>query len=114
MKVCLDYGSNGFRILSCSFNFWFRHGFVCGIVGLVLGVVRYPVVMNVEPSSSLNVGTNVGVSTLGAITATIRHYRQGNVQYHRFLVLAATGTASQEGLEITIKFCWPKFIKPTQ
>jgi uncharacterized membrane protein YfcA len=71
----------------------FAIGFVGGMVGLVLGVVRYPVVMNVEPSLSLTAGTNLGVSTLGAITATIRHYRQGNVRYRSFLVLAATGAA---------------------
>jgi uncharacterized protein len=66
-------------------------GFVGGMVGLVLGVVRYPIVLNVEPSLSLTAGTNLGVSTLGAITATIRHYRQGNIRYRPFIILAATG-----------------------
>jgi uncharacterized protein len=66
-------------------------GFVGGMVGLVLGVVRYPVVLNAEPSLSLTAGTNLGVSTLGAITATLRHYRQGNIRYRPFMILAATG-----------------------
>lgn len=51
-------------------------GFVGGTVGLVLGVVRYPAVMSIETSVSITAGTNLGVSTLGAITAAIRHYRQ--------------------------------------
>jgi uncharacterized membrane protein YfcA len=51
-------------------------GFVGGMVGLVLGVVRFPVVMSVETSVSITAGTNLGVSTLGAITAAIRHYHQ--------------------------------------
>jgi uncharacterized protein len=69
----------------------FAIGFVGGMVGLVLGVVRFPVVMNVEPSLSITAGTNLGVSTLGAITASIRHYRQRNIQLRTFTILAATG-----------------------
>ena len=71
--------------------FGFVVGFVGGTVGLVLGVVRYPVELNAEPSLSLTAGTNLGVGTLGAITATIRHYRQGNIRYRPFIILAATG-----------------------
>ena len=51
-------------------------GFVGGMVGLVLGVIRFPLVMRVETSVSITAGTNLGVSTLGAITAAIRHYHQ--------------------------------------
>lgn len=69
----------------------FAIGFVGGMVGLVLGVVRFPVVMNVEPSLSITAGTNLGVSTLGAIIASIRHYRQRNIQLRTFTILAATG-----------------------
>ena len=63
-------------------------GFVGGMVGLVLGVVRYPVVMSIETSVSITAGTNLGVSTLGAITAAIRHYRQKNIQFRAFIFLA--------------------------
>lgn len=66
-------------------------GFVGGMVGLVLGVVRFPVVMNFETSISITAGTNLGVSTLGAIAAAIRHYRLRNIQFRPFLILAATG-----------------------
>jgi uncharacterized protein len=71
----------------------FSIGFIGGMVGLVLGAVRFPVVMNVETSISITAGTNLGVSTLGAITAAIRHYRQRNIQYRPFVILAATGAA---------------------
>jgi uncharacterized membrane protein YfcA len=66
-------------------------GFVGGMVGLVLGVVRFPVVMSVETSVSITAGTNLGVSTLGAITAAIRHYRQNNIHFRVFVVMAITG-----------------------
>ena len=69
----------------------FAIGFVGGMVGLVLGVVRYPVVMSIETSVSITAGTNLGVSTLGAITAAIRHYRQKNIQFRVFISLALTG-----------------------
>jgi uncharacterized protein len=68
-------------------------GFVGGMVGLVLGVVRFPVVMSVETSVSITAGTNLGVSTLGAITAAIRHYRQKNIQFYAFVFLATAGAA---------------------
>ena len=68
-------------------------GFVGGMVGLVLGVVRFPVVMSVETSASITAGTNLGVSTLGAITAAIRHYRQRNIQLRAFIILGITGAA---------------------
>ena len=68
-------------------------GFVGGMVGLVLGVVRFPVVMSIETSVSITAGTNLGVSTLGAITAAIRHYRQKNIQFQSFVFLGTTGAA---------------------
>lgn len=46
-----------------------------------------------ETSVSITAGTNLGVSTLGAITAAIRHYRQRNIQFRAFVFLAATGAA---------------------
>lgn len=61
------------------------------MVGLVLGVVRFPVVLSIETSASVSAGTNLGVSTLGTITAALRHYRLGNVHFRLFLILAVTG-----------------------
>ncbi|MGC1134417.1 MAG: sulfite exporter TauE/SafE family protein [Nitrososphaeraceae archaeon] len=71
----------------------FAIGFVGGMVGLVLGVVRFPVVMNIETSASITAGTNLGVSTLGAIAAALRHYRLGNIHFRLFLILGLTGAA---------------------
>jgi uncharacterized membrane protein YfcA len=61
------------------------------MVGLVLGVVRFPVIMTVEASVSIAAGTNLGVSTLGAITAAISHYRKRNIQFRPFLILGISG-----------------------
>jgi uncharacterized membrane protein YfcA len=63
------------------------------MVGLVLGVVRFPIVMSIETSASVTAGTNLGVSTLGAITAALRHCRLGNIHLHLFLILGLTGAA---------------------
>jgi uncharacterized membrane protein YfcA len=66
-------------------------GFVGGMVGLVLGVLRFPLIMGVEVSASIIAGTNIGISTLGAITAAIRHYHQNNIDFHIFLIMALAG-----------------------
>ncbi|MDE1812241.1 MAG: sulfite exporter TauE/SafE family protein [Thaumarchaeota archaeon] len=66
-------------------------GFVGGLVGLVLGVVRFPLVLGSEISASVAAGTNIGVSILGAFTAAIRHFRQNNIHRRTFLVMASTG-----------------------
>ncbi|MGC1131518.1 MAG: sulfite exporter TauE/SafE family protein [Nitrososphaeraceae archaeon] len=63
------------------------------MVGLVLGVVRFPVVLSIETSASVTAGTNLGVSTFGAITAALRHYRLGNIHFRLFLILGLTGAA---------------------
>jgi len=76
-------------------------GFVGGMVGLVLGVLRLAfIILGVEssfsPSSSSSVsvaaGTNIGVSTFGAAAAAIRHFRQKNISLQTFLIMAATGS----------------------
>jgi uncharacterized membrane protein YfcA len=45
------------------------------------------VIMTVEASVSIAAGTNLGVSTLGAIS----HYRKRNVRSHAFLILGISG-----------------------
>jgi uncharacterized protein len=65
------------------------------MVGLVLGVVRFPVIMAFETSASITVGTNLVVSTLGAIAAAIRHYRQHNIHFSIFMIMAITGAIGQ-------------------
>ena len=72
------------------------------MVGLVLGVLRLVfIILGVESSfssssssSSIGVaaGTNIGVSTFGAAAAAIRHFRQKNISFRTFLIMAATGS----------------------
>jgi uncharacterized protein len=44
--------------------------FIGGMVGLVLGVIRLPFILSTGLSVTKSIGTNIGVSTLGAITVT--------------------------------------------
>lgn len=71
--------------------FGFVIGFVGGLVGLVLGVVRFPLILGSEVSTSITAGTNIGVSTLGAMSAAIKHFRQNNFHLRIFVIMAVTG-----------------------
>jgi uncharacterized protein len=72
------------------------------MVGLVLGVLRLAfIILGVEssfsspspsPSVAVAAGTNIGVSTFGATAAAIRHFRQKNISFQTFLIMAATGS----------------------
>jgi uncharacterized protein len=66
-------------------------GFIGGMVGLVLGVIRFPFILEAETSASITAGTNLSISTLGAISGAINHYRQNNVNLKIFLVMALSG-----------------------
>lgn len=68
-------------------------GFVGGLAGLVLGVLRFPAIFGTEISASVVAGTNIGVSMLGALAAAIRHMRQNNFHRRMFAVMAVTGAA---------------------
>ncbi|MEP0826043.1 MAG: sulfite exporter TauE/SafE family protein [Nitrososphaera sp.] len=72
-------------------------GFVGGLLGLVLGVLRFPLILTTTGGAGATVamvaGTNMGISTLGAMTAAIRHFRQNNVHLRIFAIMAATGAA---------------------
>jgi uncharacterized protein len=79
-------------------------GFIGGMVGLVLGVLRLAfIILGVESSFSLSsssssssvgvaAGTNIGVTTVGAAAAAIRHFQQKNISFQTFLIMAATGS----------------------
>jgi len=69
-------------------------GFVGGLLGLVLGVLRYPLILSaggVGVSLAMVAGTNIGISTLGAMTAALTHFRQNNVHLRIFAIMAGTG-----------------------
>jgi uncharacterized membrane protein YfcA len=59
-------------------------GFVVGMVGLVMGVVRFPIVFSIEHTAGIAAGTNLGISTFASITAAIKHSRQ-NILIFRFI-----------------------------
>ena len=65
--------------------------FIGGMVGLVLGVIRLPFILSTGLGITESVGTNIGVSTLGAITAAIQHIRNKNISFTIFIIMAITG-----------------------
>ncbi|MGH9981365.1 MAG: sulfite exporter TauE/SafE family protein [Nitrososphaeraceae archaeon] len=65
--------------------------FIGGMVGLVLGVIRLPFILSTGLGVTESVGTNIGVSTLGAITAAIQHIRNRNISFTIFIIMAITG-----------------------
>lgn len=68
-------------------------GFIGGLLGLVLGVLRFPLILTSGGVASVAMvaGTNIGVSTLGAMTAAVGYFRQNNVHFRIFVVMAVTG-----------------------
>ncbi|HZL24864.1 MAG TPA: sulfite exporter TauE/SafE family protein [Nitrososphaeraceae archaeon] len=65
--------------------------FIGGMVGLVLGVIRLPFILSTGLNVTESVGTNIGVSTLGAMTAAIQHIRNKNISFTIFIIMALTG-----------------------
>ena len=61
------------------------------MVGLLLGVLRFPLIIGAETSVAVAAGTNIGISTMAAISTAVRHFRQNNVNTRIFLVMAITG-----------------------
>ena len=64
--------------------------FIGGMVGLVLGVITLPFILSTGLNVTESVGTNIGVSTLGAITAAIQHIRNRNISFTIFIIMAIT------------------------
>lgn len=65
--------------------------FIGGMVGLVLGVIRLPLILSTGLSVTESVGTNIGVSTLGAMTAAIQHIKNKNISFTIFIIMALSG-----------------------
>ncbi len=55
-----------------------------GLVGLVLGNLRLPVVLLLAPSAAAGAGSNVGISAVAAATASVAHVRAGRVNWRLF------------------------------
>lgn len=78
-------------------------GFVGGMVGLVLGVLRLPIVYFYAFSPSVAAGTNIGVSAMGALAGSGRHIREERVNYR---VLAVMAVSSALGAFIGGYYSW--------
>jgi uncharacterized protein len=55
-----------------------------GLVGLVLGNIRLPIVVLVSASPAAGAGANIGISGVAAATASIAHIRAGRVNWRLF------------------------------
>jgi uncharacterized membrane protein YfcA len=55
-----------------------------GLVGLVLGNIRLPVVLLAASSPAAGAGANIGISAVAAATASIAHVRAGRVNWRLF------------------------------
>jgi uncharacterized membrane protein YfcA len=55
-----------------------------GLVGLVLGNIRLPVIVLVASSPAAGAGANIGVSALAALAAAVAHIRAGRIDWRLF------------------------------
>src|SRR4051794_9097172 len=59
-----------------------------GVVGLVLGNLRLPVVLLVASSPAAGAGANIAISAVAAATAAIAHIRAGRINWRLFAWMA--------------------------
>jgi uncharacterized protein len=59
-----------------------------GLVGLVLGNIRLPVIVLAASSPAAGAGANIGISALAALTAAVAHIRAGRIDWRLFLWMA--------------------------
>lgn len=90
LKIWSNMEINFIYILFLS-TIGFIISFIGGMVGLVLGVIRLPFILSTGLNVTDSIGTNIGVSTLGAITAAIQHIRNKNMSFTIFIIMALTG-----------------------
>jgi uncharacterized membrane protein YfcA len=55
-----------------------------GVVGLVLGNIRLPVVLIAASTPAAGTGANIGISGVAALTATAAHVRAGRINWRLF------------------------------
>jgi uncharacterized membrane protein YfcA len=75
----------------------FAVSFAGGLVGLVLGNLRLPVIVLVGSSPAAAAGANVAISGAAAITATIAHWRGGRLNWRLFAWMAPTSLVGAVG-----------------
>jgi uncharacterized protein len=59
-----------------------------GLVGLVLGNIRLPIVILAASSPAAGAGANIGVSALAALAAAVAHIRSGRIDWRLFAWMA--------------------------
>jgi uncharacterized protein len=59
-----------------------------GLVGLVLGNIRLPVVVLAASSPAAGAGANTGISAVAALTAAVAHVRAGRIDWRLVLWMA--------------------------
>jgi uncharacterized protein len=64
-----------------------------GVAGLVLGNLRLPVVVALASSPAAGAGTNVTISGISALTASLAHLRAGRINWRLLSWLAPTSVA---------------------
>ncbi|MCW2961691.1 MAG: putative sulfonate transporter [Thermoleophilia bacterium] len=78
------------ELLLAAFAAWcFLVALVGGLLGLVLGNLRLPVLLLLSPSAAAGAGANLAVSGVTAATAAVTHLRAGRFHRRIFLVMAA-------------------------
>ena len=68
-------------------------GLLGGMVGLVLGNLRLPVVFFLLDSAPEAAGTNIGISGLAALTGSWRHWKQRSIDWGMFWRMAPPSVA---------------------
>jgi uncharacterized protein len=64
-----------------------------GLVGIVLGNVRLPAVVLAASSAAAGAGTNLGISGVAALSASVAHVRAGRVNWRLFAWMAPPSMA---------------------
>jgi uncharacterized protein len=59
-----------------------------GLVGLVLGNLRLPLVVLLAASPAAGAGTNLAISAVSAVTASVAHVRAGRINWRLFAWMA--------------------------
>ena len=59
-----------------------------GLVGLVLGNIRLPVLVFAASSPAAGAGANIGVSAVAALASAVSHMRAGRIDWRLFLWMA--------------------------
>jgi uncharacterized protein len=68
-----------------------------GLVGLVLGNIRLPVIVLVASSPAAGAGANIGVSAVAALAAAVTHIRAGRIDWRVFGWMAPPSVAGAVG-----------------